>query len=162
MNFDKFLSYDSIYFKIIEFISIIIMIIGISLMDKIPYFKILFMVGLGILVIAFIISKIISASINKEVSKYGTKKLIEEMRAENSVLFEKRIYVTEHFVICRDRRPYITEIKDITELKYSLSRGSFVYATLNNGKKVPVAKVSDEKSASKLISLVKDRNRNIL
>ena len=76
-------------------------------------------------------------------------------------MFEKKTYVTEHYVISHKDIPYITLIEDISKLEYMPSKGSFVYATLKGGKKVPMAKVADKKSADKLAMIVKDRNRDI-
>lgn len=160
MNLDNFLSYKSVLARVVCFLGVGMLFGGCALKEIAPYDIVVLFIGIVVLYI--VIDSIISKIMTQNVSKYGYRKLIAEMKQDNAVLFEKNTYVTEHFVINKVHRPYVTEISEIIELEYKLSRGALIYGIMNNGKKVPVAKVTDEKSAEKLISIIKDRNRNIV
>ena len=157
-----FLSYNPKMPKIIGLICFIILFVTLphALDDRKYYIG--FWVGLVVVLLDLAYCLLKEASIGALVHQYGADKLNDEMIAENAVLFERKTYITEHYIICHTYRPYITVIADVVELEYSLSGGSFVYGILKDGNRVKVAKVIDEKSADLFINLVKDRNREIV
>lgn len=162
MDIDKFLSYDHKIARISIVVAVLIMLVGFVMGSSDDIYYVFIFVG-GVWGLVFLIIDIINSIKTKKVlDEYGIENLRREIKQDNSVLFEKRTYITENYVICHTNRPLVTPIDEIYKLEYSSYRGfNFLVATLKNQTKVSVAKVNDRVSAEKLTNFIKQRNRNI-
>ena len=162
MDIDKFLSYDHKIARISIVVAVLIMLVGFVMGSTDDIYYVFIFAG-GVWGLVFLIIDIINSIKTKKVlDEYGIENLRREIKQDNSVLFEKRTYITENYVICHTNRPLVTPIDEIYKLEYSSYRGfNFLVATLKNQTKVSVAKVNDRVSEEKLTNFIKQRNRNI-
>ncbi len=162
MDIDKFLSYDHKIARICIVVAVIIMAVGFIMGSSDDIYYVFIFVGAVWGLVFLVIDVINSIKTKKVLDVYGIENLKREMKQDNSILFEKRTYITENYIICHTNRPLVTPIDDIYKLEYSSYRGfNFLVATLKNQTKVSVAKVNDRVSAEKLTNFIKQRNRNI-
>jgi len=162
MDIDKFLSYDHKIARISIVVAVLIMLVGFIMGSSDDIYYVFIFVGAVWGLVFLVIDVINSIKTKKVLDVYGIENLKREMKQDNSILFEKRTYITENYIICHTNRPLVTPIDDIYKLEYSSYRGfNFLVATLKNQTKVSVAKVNDRVSAEKLTNFIKQRNRNI-
>ena len=162
MDIDKFLSYDHKIARISIVVAALIMLVGFVMGSTDDIYYVFIFVG-GVWGLVFLIIDIINSIKTKKVlNEYGIENLRKEIKQDNSILFEKRTYITENYVICHTNRPLVTPIDEIYKVEYSTYKGfNFLVATLKDQRKVSLAKVNDMVSANKLKGFLKQRNPNI-
>lgn len=162
MSVDSFLEYDHKFARVCIVVAVIMILVSIVLGSKDDIWYVGVFVGI-VYGLVFIIIDVINTIKTKEVlKKYGFDTLKNEILQSDTILFEKKIYITENYVICHTNRPLVTPIDEIYKLEYSSYKGfNFVVATLKNQSKVSLAKVNDRVSAEKLMGYLTKRNTSI-